>query len=228
MKDSKKYLISGIILVVIAIIYTILVKTVDVGAIGPINPETGEATSVGFQAINGFFMNLLEPSKLFYKISKYAGLLPFLLAGFYAYTGCSQLVKGKSLKKVDNKIIAIGAFYVVVLIVYIFFEKVVINYRPVIMDAELEASYPSSHTLLAICFCGSSLLISKFFIKKDLVRRIVNIATVCLMVLIVVSRFISGVHWASDIVGGIIISLALLNIFYIVILKLDEKKKKRS
>ena len=167
MKDSKKYLISGIILVVIAIIYTILVKTVDVGAIGPINTETGEATSVGFQAINGFFMNLLEPSKLFYKISKYAGLLPFLLAAFYAYTGCAQLYNGKfNLKKVDKKLIVLAVFYVVVLLTYIFFEKVIINYRPVIMDAELEASYPSSHTLLAICFCGSSLLVSKFFIKK--------------------------------------------------------------
>ena len=228
MKDSKKYLISSIILVVIAIVYTLLVKFVDVSAIGP------EASKVGFHTLNGYVRDLLPYNDTFYKISKYAGFIPLAFALFYGALGCLSLIKTKSLKKVDNKLFILAGFYVVVLVVYFLFEKVVINYRPFIIDVKegLEASYPSTHTLLALCFCGSSLLISKYFIKNDLFRRLVNIGTWFLMVFIVVTRVISGVHWISDIIGGIIISLALLNIFYMGILMTDEvtkeKKEKRS
>ena len=222
MKDSKKYLISSIILVTIAIVFTMLVKFVDVGAIGP------EGSKVGFQAINEFVKNMFPFNETMYKITKYAGFIPLLLAVYYALVAFIQLIKKKSLKKIDKKLITIGVFYVVVLLVYIFFEKVVINYRPVIIDIEegLEASYPSSHTILAICFCASSLMISKYFIKNKMIRRIVDILTWLLMAFIVIGRIIAGCHWISDIFGGIIISLALLNIFYMVLIKIDEKRKK--
>ena len=222
MKDSKKYLISSIILVTIAIVFTMLVKFVDVGAIGP------EGSKVGFQAINEFVKNMFPFNETMYKITKYAGFIPLLLAVYYALVAFIQLIKKKSLKKIDKKLITIGVFYVVVLLVYIFFEKVVINYRPVIIDIEegLEASYPSSHTILAICFCASSLMISKTYIKNKMLRRIVDVLTWLLMAFIVVGRIIAGCHWISDIFGGIIISLALLNIFYMVLIKIDEKRKK--
>ena len=221
MKDSKKYLISSIILVVIAIVYTLLVKFVDVSAIGP------EASKVGFHTLNGYIRDLLPYNDTFYKISKYAGFIPLAFALFYGALGALSLIKTKNLKKVDNKLFILAGFYVVVLVVYFLFEKVVINYRPFIIDVKegLEASYPSTHTLLALCFCGSSLLISKYFIKNDLFRRLVNIGTWFLMVFIVVTRIISGVHWISDIIGGIVISLALLNIFYMGILMTDEADK---
>ena len=224
MKDSKKYLISSIILVIIAIVYTLLVKFVDVASIGP------EATKVGFQTLNGYIRDIFPYNDLFYKVSKYAGFIPLAFALLYGGIGFLSLIKTKSLKKIDNKLFILAGFYVVVLVVYILFEKVVINYRPFIIDVKegLEASYPSTHTLLAICFCGSSLLISKYFIKKDLLRNLINIGTWLLMVFIVVTRVISGVHWASDIIGGIIISLALLNIFYMAVLITDEPKEKEK
>ncbi len=218
MKDSKKYLISSIILVLVAIIFTVLVKVVDKGAIGPDN------TVVGFQAINDYFKNLFPFNETLYKITKYAGFIPLAFALYYAFVGFMQLIKGKSLKKVDSKIYLIAGFYVVVLIMYVLFEKVALNYRPVIIDNELEASYPSTHVLLAMCFCLSSVLISKFYMKNDTLRKIVNIGSWVLMLFIVVGRMICGCHWFTDIVGGVIISLALLNIFYMVLLKLEEKK----
>ena len=105
---------------------------------------------------------------------------------------------------------------------YIFFEKVIINYRPVLEDGVLEASFPSSHTLLAVCICASSLLISKYYIKDKKVLKMFNIFTYALMIILVVGRLISGVHWFTDIMGGIIISTLLVSLYHAFIL--NDKK----
>jgi len=217
MKESKKYLISSIILVLIAIIFTVLVKVIDKGAIGP------NDTVVGFQAINDYIKNMFPFNNTLYKITKYAGFIPLIFGLYYAFIGFMQLVKKKSLKKVDSKIYLIAGFYIVVLILYVLFDKIAINYRPVIIDNELEPSYPSTHVLLAMCFCLSSVIISKYYMKKDTIRKIVNIATWILMLFIVVGRMMCGCHWFTDIIGGVLISLALLNIFNTILLKLEEK-----
>ena len=218
MKDSKKYLISSIILVLVAIIFTVLVKVIDKGSIGPDN------TIVGFQAINDYIKNMFPFNETLYKITKYAGFIPLAFALYYAYIGFMQLLKKKSLKKVDSKIYLIAGFYVVVLVLYVLFDKIAINYRPVIIDKELEPSYPSTHVLLAMCFCLSSVIMSKYYMKKDSIRKVVNIGTWLLMLFIVIGRMICGCHWFTDIIGGILISLALLNIFNTILLMLEEKK----
>ena len=211
MKKNKKYIIITLVLFVMALVYTLLIKYVDVDSIGPNGSE------VGFATINGFFHNMIGEKEIFYKISKYLGLLPFLIVLFYGLCGVKQLIKYKSLKKVDSKLYVLGGFYVLVLITYIFFEKLIINYRPVLMDGELEASYPSSHTMLALCICLSSLLIAKYFIKKKDILKYFNIGTIILMLLLVLTRFLSGVHWFTDILGGIVISLFLVSLFYTVL-----------
>ena len=218
MKDSKKYLISSIILVLVAIIFTVLVKVIDKGSIGPDN------TIVGFQAINDYIKNMFPFNETLYKITKYAGFIPLAFALYYAYIGFMQLLKKKSLKKVVSKIYLIAGFYVVVLVLYVLFDKIAINYRPVIIDKELEPSYPSTHVLLAMCFCLSSVIMSKYYMKKDSIRKVVNIGTWLLMLFIVIGRMICGCHWFTDIIGGILISLALLNIFNTILLMLEEKK----
>ena len=211
---NKKTLVA-ISLFILVILYILLIKFVDVKSIGPENTEVGLAT------INNFFHNMLPYNETFYKISKYLGYLSFLLIGFYGCIGLYQLIKNKSIKKVDKKIIMLGFFYVIVLITYIFFEKVQINYRPVILDEGLEASFPSSHTMLALCVCLSALIMNNYIKFKKNPKKIFNIGIILLMVLIVLSRFLSGVHWFTDIIGGIIISIFLVYIFYISIKK-DE------
>ena len=204
---NKKFLITSIILLILSIAYTIAVKNIDIAQIGP------NDSSVGFATINEKVSNTFKYNDTWYKITKYTGILPFFLVAFYGCTGLFQLINEKSLKKVDKKLWALGITYALVAIIYIFFEKFIINYRPVLMDGELEASYPSSHTLMAIVVCATSLMISKSFIKNDNLRKIVNILTAIIMLVIVVGRIISGVHWISDIIGGIIISLFLLSTF---------------
>ena len=82
------------------------------------------------------------------------------------------------------------------------------------MDGKLEASFPSSHTVLAICVCISAISINKFYIKDESKLKLANVFIMILMTLIVIGRFISGVHWFSDIIGGIIISSTLLSYYF--------------
>lgn len=217
MKKIKIYTCISIILLVISIIFTIMVKNIDVKAIGP------EGSSVGFSTINQKVHDTFNYNEKWYKISKYCGMIPIMLACFYVGRGIKQLIQEKSLKKVDKRLYVLGALYILFAIVYFFFEKVIINYRPILEEGKLEASYPSSHTILAICLCGSSILISKYFIKNKTVRSILNIFTLIIMIAIVVGRILSGVHWFTDILGGIIISLCMLSIFYTVILKINKE-----
>ncbi len=205
MKKLKWKNIS-ILLGIVSIIYTIMLKTIDVKPIGPYH------TKVGFATINNFVHIHLPKNMIWYNITKYLGYLTFILIIYYAIIGLKQLIKNKSLKKVDKKILLLGAFYVLVGIVYIIFEKVIINYRPVLMEGELEASFPSSHTMLALCVCASSLIMSKYYIKSEKAKQILDIVTWVVMVVLVIGRLISGVHWLTDIIGGIIISGFLLSI----------------
>ena len=220
MKSSNKSsLIKFVVLLVLFICFTILVKVINVDSIGPNGSE------VGFSNINKSFHDLLPYNEMFYNISKYLGYLSFGIIALYGLTGLIQLIKKKSLAKVDKELLILGGFYVVVLVVYFLFEKVVINYRPVLEKGALEASYPSSHTILSICVCLSSIMVaSRIFKNKDFVKWF-NVCTSLLMVGIVVTRLLSGVHWLTDIFGGILISLALCMLFHYLIGFVPKNKK---
>lgn len=204
MKNKKNILIC-VLLVLISIIYTLLVKYVDTSTIGP------NCSVVGFSSLNSFVFNLTGNNMTLYKITEILGIIPILIALMYAVIGLIQVIDRKSLK-VDKELIALGILYIIVILIYVFFEKCIINYRPVLIDGILEASYPSSHTLLSICICGSALLINKYLFNNKKIYKYINIISIISMVLIVLGRLLSGVHWASDIIGSIIISITLLKI----------------
>lgn len=218
---KRKNIIISIILTVISIAYTFLVKKIDVKAIGPNNSK------VGFAKLNGLFSKLVGSNMTIYKITEILGYIVILIVLVYGVIGLIQLIKRKSIKKVDREIILLGVLYVLMAVVYVAFEKIVINYRPILIDGELEASYPSSHTLLAICICLSSLLVSKNYVS-DKYLKITNIVTIVLLLGVFAGRVVSGVHWISDIIGGILISLTLLMYFYTLYdVRFKKKRRKR-
>ena len=155
MKDNKKQIMISTMLFLSFVIFTILVKTIDVKPIGP------NSTSVGFSALNGFMLNKIGVNMIFYKITQVLGLIPILIAALYGIKGIIQLVKRKSLFKVDSEIMILGIFYAITIIIYLFFEKFIVNYRPVLMDGKLEASYPSSHTMISIFISLSSIIVNR-------------------------------------------------------------------
>lgn len=217
--SNQKLILINILLLLIAVGYTLIVKYVDVQAIGP------KLSEVGLGTINKSYWDLIGYNDFWYKITKYLGVVPFLIVAFYGLQGLLQVIKRKSILKVDKKILSLGGFYVLVGATYVLFEKLIINYRPMIIDNELEASFPSSHTMLAVCICLSSLLISKFYVKNEKIRKYFDIGTIILMLVLVIGRLLSGVHWFSDILGGVIISIFLVSIYYTLINIFPDKKK---
>ena len=203
---KRNFLISGILLL-IAITFTILVKVVDVKQIGVNN------SSIGFATLNQFIFKTTGVNMIWYHITDWLGLIPVFMAIVYAFIGLIQFIKRRSIFKVDKEIILLGLYYIIVIALYVFFEKVIINYRPILMNGFLEASYPSSHTLMTICICGSSILINKKLFNNK-ITKVINYLSIIIITITVVGRLISGVHWFTDIIGGILISSGLLMTFY--------------
>lgn len=203
---KRNFLISGILLL-IAITFTILVKVVDVKQIGVNN------SSIGFATLNQFIFETTGVNMIWYHITYWLGLIPVFMAIVYAFIGLIQFIKRRSIFKVDKEIILLGLYYIIVIALYVFFEKVIINYRPILMNGFLEASYPSSHTLMTICICGSSILINKKLFNNK-ITKVINYLSIIIITITVVGRLISGVHWFTDIIGGILISSGLLMTFY--------------
>jgi undecaprenyl-diphosphatase len=221
---KKGIVLVTILFLIISVVFTILVKTVDVQAIGP------EDSSVGFASFNGPIHDELPFNDGLYMLSKLSGLVPFGCVAGFAIFGIYQLVTRGGFGKVDKRLYALMFFYILMLVVYIFFEKVIINYRPIIKDVEegLEASYPSSHTLLAVCICMSTIILVREFMEDALLRRFTITCSFLLMVFIVVTRILSGVHWATDIIGGLFISAFLLSFLKSMICAINAGREKRE
>lgn len=210
MNKKKRNFFISTILILLAVVFTILVKVVDVKQVGV------NETSIGFATVNKFVFKSIGVNMIWYHITDWLGLVPIFMSMAYALIGFIQLIKRKSIFKVDKEIIILGLFYIVVISFYIFFEKVIVNYRPILMNGFLEASYPSSHTLMTICLCGSSIIVNKKLFNNKATKP-VNVLSGVIIAITVIGRLISGVHWFTDIIGGIFISIALLMMLYSVI-----------
>ena len=163
---------------------------------------------------------------IWYSITDWLGVVALLTAFCFAVIGLIQAVNRKSLLKVDIRIILLGIYYVIVIVAYVFFEIFIINYRPVILEESvgLEASYPSSHTMLVICIMGAALVLFQQMIQNKMIRVIMNSLSGLVIFITVVGRMISGVHWFTDIVGGILLGITLIQL-YASVLRLIAWKK---
>ena len=207
-KKSGRLFLVGTSLLISFVLWTVLILFVDVRAIGP------EGSSVGFSAINGFIHELTGVNWFLYTVTDWLGLVPIGVAFGFAVLGLVQWIKRKSLLKVDRSILTLGGFYIVVMAVYILFEIVVINYRPTLINGHLEASYPSSTTMLVMCVMPMAMMQLCARIKNDLFRRCVMFAIAVFIAFMVIGRLVSGVHWISDIIGGVLLSAGLVMMYY--------------
>lgn len=148
-----------------------------------------------------------------YTVTDWLGLIPVGTGLCFALLGAAQLVRRKSLLKVDGSILALGVFYITVLAAYLIFEEVVVNYRPVLIDGKLEASYPSSTTVLTLCVMPTAMLQLSVRVRDRVVRRAALTLIVVFTVFMVAGRLVSGVHWLSDIIGGILLSGGLVSLY---------------
>ncbi len=202
----KKYC-SAIFWGICFIIFTVLVKFVDVQPVGT------EASLIGFANLNTAVFQLLGTNDFCYRLTQCLGIVAIATAARYAIDGFIQLIKRKSLFKVDREILMVGIIYAIVIILYVLFEKLAINYRPIITDEGLEASYPSTHTMLILTVFGTAIPLAGKYIKSPKAAKLEKICLIIFMWVTVVCRLLSGVHWFTDIIGGLLISLALISLY---------------
>lgn len=192
------------------IVFTIVVATVDRQPIGPLN------STVGLANLNGAVFQATGENQIFYAISKYVGVIPFATAFGFAVLGLVQSIKRKSLLKADSILYPLGALYAFIGVFYLLSKFILIlNYRPVLIDGELEAAYPSSHTLMSTCVMGSAVIVIHHYLKsKKALALILDTLSIAVGATVIIFRLLSGVHWITDIIASLIISVSLLLLFY--------------
>ena len=189
------------------VVWTVLVRLVDVQAIGP------EGSEVGFATLNGWFHRTVGVHMSLYNITDLISILPLAIIAGFGILGLIQLVRRKSLLKVDRDILALGGFYLVVLAVFLLFEVLDVNFRPVLIEGVLEASYPSSHTMLSCTLLGGTILAAWSLFKNKLATILITVAAACLLTATVACRLLSGVHWITDIIAGVLLSAVLVALY---------------
>ena len=208
MKENKKNtLFAGGIFLIVFILWTILVRTVDVKPIGP------NRTCVGFAAWNGWFHELTGEHMELYMITDWLGLSPVFICMIFAGVGLKQWINRRKLFKVDYDILILGIYYVFVILCYLFFEMIPINYRPILIEGRMEVSYPSSTTLLVLCVMPTLIEQTMRRMKSKTLKQAFMYVPVWFSACLVLGRLVSGVHWFTDIVGAIILSTGLFLIY---------------
>ena len=206
MKKNQN-LLAGTLLLVGFAVWTFLIQMVDVQPIGP------NESTVGFAALNGWFHQLTGVHWMLYTLTDWLGLVPIFVCLIFAGVGFIQLVQRKSLLKVDLDIILLGVYYVFVIFGYLLFEMVPINYRPVLIEGFLEASYPSSTTLLVLSVMPTLYFQAQRRLAQNVFRQTICILSVLFSAFMVIGRLISGVHWLTDIMGAVLLSSGMFQIY---------------
>lgn len=189
------------------VLWTVALCFVDVKAIGP------NESSVGFATLNGFFHNLTGVHFSLYVITDWLGLVPIGFAMGFGLLGLVQWIQRGKLFKVDYDLFVLGGFYIVVFVAYLFFEGNAVNFRPVLIDGYLETSYPSSTTLLVLCVMPTAIMQLQSRIRNRAVFRVVRAVMLAFILFMVLGRLLAGVHWLTDIVGGVLLSLVLVEAY---------------
>ena len=207
MKSTKRIFAVSAAAFAAFTLWTLAVCFADVRAIGPQN------SSVGLAGINLFVHRLTGVNFDLYHITDWLGLIPIGVCAGFGLLGLLQWIKRKSIRKVDSDLLILGGFFLAVIAFYLLFETIPVNYRPVLIDGFLEVSYPSSTTLLTLCVMPAAGMQLRSRIKNIPLRRIVLLAITGFTAFMVVGRFLSGVHWFSDIIGGILLSAGLVLLY---------------
>lgn len=215
-KNGKKELKVGGSLLVIFTIWTGLVQCVDVKPIG------ANTTDIGFSTLNSYFHQMTGVHMTLYTITDWLGLIPIFICVVFGGLGFVQLIKRKSLFKVDKDLILLGIYYFIVIMGYLIFEVIPINYRPILIDGRLEASYPSSTTLLVLSVMPTLILQVKRRSTHILITKIVSVVTILFSLFMVIARLTCGVHWLTDIIGALILSTGLYYLYKALVLMLCD------
>lgn len=218
MKEYRKSsLKTGILLLILFAVWTVLVQNVDVQNAG----QTG--TEVGLATLNIWFHDLTGVHMMLYTITDWLGLVPVIICLAFGVMGFVQMIQRKSPLKVDADLILLGVYYIVVIAGYLIFEELPVNYRPVWIEGRLEASYPSSTTLLVLSVMPALTFQARRRLKNVRLNRAIRIGSAGFSLFMVVGRVLSGVHWITDIIGAILLSSGLFCIYRAIVIRYSKE-----
>lgn len=217
MKNERKILCGGLALLLAFVIWTVLIQKIDV------KPEGIGGTDIGFSAINEWFHKLTGVHMGIYTITDWLGLIAIFVCMGFGILGLYQWLKRRKILKVDFDIRVLGVYYIVVIFEYLIFEMIPINYRPIYIDGRMEASYPSSTTLLVLSVMPTLVFELRRRMKKGLLKEVLIFLTVVFSLFMVIGRTIAGVHWMTDIVGAILLSTGSYLTYKAVVLLHDAR-----
>lgn len=206
-RNERVTLYSGIISAAAFAVWTLLVQSVDVQPVGQ------NGTDVGFASINCWFHGVTGVHMTIYHITDWLGLVPIFVCMLFGVIGLTQLIRRKSLLKVDRDILFLGIYYIVVITGYLVFEIIPINYRPILINGFMEASYPSSTTLLVLSVMPTLVFQCDLRLARVSAKNVVRVASAVFSVFMVIGRLVSGVHWLTDIVGSVMLSAGMFWIY---------------
>ena len=207
-KNGKDLLCVGCMLIVAFVVWTWLIQIVDVQSVGV------KGTNIGFAAFNTWFHELTGVHMTIYVITDWFGLIPIFVCMMFGGIGLVQLVRRRSLLKVDCDIVLLGVYYVIVIFGYLKFEMIPINYRPILIEGFMEASYPSSTTLLVLSVMPTLSFQVKRRLRNPALSKVICVLVRAFSGFMVLGRLLSGVHWFTDIVGGALLSSGLVMLYY--------------
>lgn len=210
--NGKRFLLTGVIFILLFCLWTLLITTIDVQIAG----ETD--SNVGFATFNCWFHKITGVHILIYYVTDWLGLVPVFICIIFGVSGLIQLIKRKSLFKVDFDIVLLGVYYLIVIFCYLIFEMIPINYRPILIEGFREASYPSSTTLLVISVMPTLIFQTGRRLKSLSAKKFINLSATAFTLFMVIGRLISGVHWFTDIVGSVLLSFGLFYIYKALVL----------
>ena len=218
MKEKRNLLIGSVLIAAFAL-WTFLIQWVDVQAVGQ------NGTKIGFADFNVQFHQLTGVNMTIYTITDWLGLVPVFVCLCFGMLGLVQLIRRKRLLRVDVDILLLGVYYVIVIACYLIFEMIPINYRPVLIEGRLEASYPSSTTLLVLSVMPTLMFQAYRRTVNPMIRKSAAVFVIAFSTLMVIGRLISGVHWVTDIIGSVLLSTGLYMLYWSAVLYTDKVKK---
>ena len=218
MKEKRNLLIGSVLIAAFAL-WTFLIQWVDVQAVGQ------NGTKIGFADFNVQFHQLTGVNMTIYTITDWLGLVPVFVCLCFGMLGLVQLIRRKRLLRVDVDILLLGVYYVIVIACYLIFEMIPINYRPVLIEGRLEASYPSSTTLLVLSVMPTLMFQAYRRTVNPIIRKSAAVFVIAFSTLMVIGRLISGVHWVTDIIGSVLLSTGLYMLYWSAVLYTDKAKK---
>lgn len=216
--NAKRLFILGVVLIITFAVWTLLIQSVDVQPIGQ------NGTDVGFARFNAWFHGLTGSDMTVYAVTDWLGFVPIFVCMVFAIVGLVQWIKRKNIFKVDCDILILGLYYVLVIFGYLIFEMIPINYRPILINGFMEASYPSSTTLLVLSVMPTLIFQSERRLKSYMARMTTTVLSNSFGAFMVFGRLMSGVHWFTDIIGSVFLSFGLFYIYKSIVLMIEERK----